>query len=117
MFITLFLKDLEMLNNLFQSMGGHDLDTWNVPAVIDYDDIYSTIVYLNAYWVHFQNCAQDVPFMIFIPDPSAQIILHYLKAVSQHPEEYPFAPKSQTEIDALSKLNDCFQNVDYDSFY
>lgn len=30
---------------------------------------------------------------------------------------YPFAPKSQIEIDALSKLNDYFQNVDYDSFY
>ncbi|MGN1008593.1 MAG: hypothetical protein ACI4PV_06565, partial [Butyricicoccus sp.] len=66
---------------------------------------------------HFQNCAQDVPFMIFIPDLSAQIILHYLKAVIQHPEEYPFAPKSQTGIDALSELNDYFQNVDYDSFY
>lgn len=117
MFITLFLKDLKTLKNMFQSMGGHELDTWNVPAVIDYDDIYFTISYLNAYWEHFQKCAQDVPFMIFLPDPSAQTVLHYLKAVIQHPEEYPFAPKSQTEIGALSELYDYFLNVDYASFY
>lgn len=117
MFITLFLKDLETLNKLFQSMGGQAPDAWNASAMTDYDDISYTIDLLNAYWEHFQNGVQDVPFMVFLPDPSAQIVLHYLKAVIQHPGEYPFAPKSQTEIEVLSELNKYFQNVDYNSFF